>query len=265
MLTNKERVNRPMSQLRTLGRQLAQRIVLGFDTIQRHRHRVFEFDDDPDCILRISHVKSPVDRVLADGTTVRKGDPLIEIHYWNERIPAMRADGIDMTWGMRFHRCVLHSHVLLANYLHARPDCRDVVALYIESSFVDWWRYEKFLTALGYEYHRLSAGSFSQRMAWRFIRLYVWSIAWVLNPASLRGRTVGNTGRGEAWMSRSVLMQRYGAGAARRWAARERRRQSSSDRTTAVAAHRSEDERGQPGHPPAKDDETAVSATAYID
>src|SRR5438105_4088405 len=83
--------------------RLARATIFRIDTIQRRRHHVFEYDTDPRCILRISRCRSLEDRILSDGTLVRRGAPLLEIHYWNEHVPLMKSDGPDLGWGQRFY------------------------------------------------------------------------------------------------------------------------------------------------------------------
>jgi hypothetical protein len=72
---------------------LLERIVFGIDAALRRWHSVVEFTTDPTCILRIRVDRLERPLVLADGTCARAGDRFVDLHLWNEHIPAMPKEG----------------------------------------------------------------------------------------------------------------------------------------------------------------------------
>ena len=59
---------------------------------------IFEYTHKPDCFFRIRFNRLRTEVVLSDGTDGRRGDRVVELHLWNERIPpypqkALRSHG----------------------------------------------------------------------------------------------------------------------------------------------------------------------------
>ena len=89
--------------------------VRGVDSVLRSRFGIEEFSDDPDCIFRISRDRALRPRILSDGAAIRRGDPVLQVHLWNEHLPAMSRDGRSAAWANLFKRRMLCSFALLAN------------------------------------------------------------------------------------------------------------------------------------------------------
>ena len=53
---------------------LLNRLIVAFDRRQRRKLGIWEFTDDPDCIVRLGITRARVGAHLADGTIVRPGD-----------------------------------------------------------------------------------------------------------------------------------------------------------------------------------------------
>jgi hypothetical protein len=152
--------------------------------------------------------------VLADGTVIRKGDPVLEFHYWNERIPPMGPQGPDVAWGVQYYRRLRRSLNDLAEYARDSPDCRDIVAVYCEPSYaasVGWNKYEKFISDFGFEFFHYPATATHKNLVNLFTHLYVWLLIWASNPASLRGRPLSTAERCTIWQSREGLIRRHGS------------------------------------------------------
>jgi hypothetical protein len=56
------------------------------DRILRHLLGIQEFSRDPGCILRYSRTRSKTAVTLPRGEFVRPGDPILELHFWNDRL-----------------------------------------------------------------------------------------------------------------------------------------------------------------------------------
>jgi len=208
-----------MSTLGGLATNLARKFIFGIDAIQQRRHHVLPLDRGTHSLFRVSRRTSPEDRVLADGTVVHQGDPIVEFHYWNERIPPMGPEGPDVTWGLQFYRRLRRSLNDLAEYVRDNPDCRDVVAVYGEASYaasVGWKKYEKFISDFGFEFSHQPATATRKNLVYLFTHLYSWLLVWAANPASLRGRAFGTAERCYIWQSREALIRRHGRSEGRR-------------------------------------------------
>jgi len=103
--------------------------VFGLDRWLRRRQGVFEYTDDPACIFRIQRTQA-VERVaLSDSVRVEPGDPVLNLHLWNEHIPLMGHDGATVAWGRQLSRSIHASLRQLAAYLEANSDLDDITAL----------------------------------------------------------------------------------------------------------------------------------------
>src|SRR5262245_25510162 len=92
-------------------------IIRGFDSLLCRYYGIHQFTDDPDCIVRIALVRAGHDVMLADGTFIRSDDPVIDLHWWNERLPRIPEQGPDAAWAAAMRRGVLHSLRALARHM----------------------------------------------------------------------------------------------------------------------------------------------------
>jgi hypothetical protein len=99
--------------------------IFALDRRLQRRQAVFEYSLRPDCIFRaqISRLCSEV--LLSDGTFGRPGDRVIDLHFWNEQIPATIA-GNSLAWGCRFNRSFAESIRELARFLMREPELTDI-------------------------------------------------------------------------------------------------------------------------------------------
>lgn len=192
-----------------LGRGLVRLI----DALLRRAYGVYVFDDDPVCILRLSLIRSRRDLLLADGTPVQRGDPVAVIHFWNERLPPMPAEGADLRWARQMMAQLRPSLRLLAQYLDSQPALAAVPALCGEAAFIHAGNLPagtSLLHRLGFELRpSVRTGAWG-----RFVRfwenLYNWMLVWTFNPGSLRGKRMRDLERYWLWMSRAALQRLYG-------------------------------------------------------
>jgi hypothetical protein len=193
----------------------ARAMVLSLDLLLQRQNRVQEFTQDEDCILRIALTKCKKDVELSDGTHVRAGDRICELHLWNEHIPPMPPDGPDLRWGLRFYRLAVKSLRSLAVYITA-DELQDIAALGGQMAFMEKDDSPVLATVapqLGFDVVNLTA----QAGRWgRFTHfwenIFSWALMWAFNPASLRGKRFLRLHRHRLWMSRRTLLERYGRG-----------------------------------------------------
>lgn len=188
-------------------------IIIALDLLLRRLQDVYEFTNDADCILRLALSRNHRERMLSDGTVVRAGDLVVELHFWNEHIPRMGREGPDLAWGLTFYRRLRHSLQELARYVEQTPALQNVVAFYGETSIafdIHGQRYGEVLRRLGFDFVPLPPTHIWQRIGHFFQHLYVWALIWTFNPVSLKRKDLFAAQRGEMWISRQRLMERYG-------------------------------------------------------
>ena len=191
-------------------------LIYGLDALLRRSQGVFEFTDDPACILRISLARANSNQVLADGTRIEPGDLLVNIHLWNERLPRMPREGADLAWAQRMYRQFILSLRLLAKYIASNPGPAAARAIYGEPGLFTTGSLDAglgALTRLGFEIQRprAAAGPW-QRFAEFWQNLYSYALLWTFNPGSLWSRTFWGLERCQIWMSRATLERLYGPG-----------------------------------------------------
>ncbi len=190
------------------------RLVRALDAWLRHRQGIFVFSEDPDCIFRLSLTSARAPMAFADGTAVAPGDPLLVIHFWNERLPRVPAGGPDLHWARTMHRQSVASLRLLAGWLQQRPDltgvraCGADAAGFLTSSALDTGAV---FPRLGFEIQRPHA----RAGPWgRFVEfwqnVFSWLLVWAYNPSTLRGKAPWTLERFGLWISRPTLLARYG-------------------------------------------------------
>ncbi|MBE3519665.1 MAG: hypothetical protein IMW97_05105 [Firmicutes bacterium] len=188
--------------------------VLLIDRILRKRHGIREFTTDPDCVLRVAVGRADREIRLSDGTKLESGDPVGEIHLWNERIPKMRRRGPDITWGLGFQRSLVKSLRLLADYVRASPEFDDVKAFRARPGVKGRdgeAKVARLAQRFGFEMPATTGTpSLLERLYRFFDNLYATGLMLTFNPVSLKGREFWCFSRPEIWISRKGLLERYG-------------------------------------------------------
>lgn len=185
--------------------------VFALDRWLRQRRGVFEYSRDPHCLFRLEQRSADDALVLADGTCVRAGAPVLALHLWNEHLPLMGRSGPTVAWAYKFCRAMRASLHELVRYLAQRPDLSEVGVLYADmrvSGDEHALRAARSLRRYGFEIVSASVDrrGVPQRLA---DALFVLLMAGVTNPWTLRGRMRHANVR--LFISRRVLEQRYAA------------------------------------------------------
>jgi hypothetical protein len=171
---------------------------------------IHELCDDPNCVLRIRRIAAP-HTAACDGQTIQRGEPIIEIHLWNERIPPMPADGPDLAWAVQMQRLLVGSFRMLARQVQSDPQLAGARAIVGMTSMLaprDRPGGLRLMEHLGFTvlpYHN-PLGRFGE--FWE--NFYTWWIMWTYNQASLRHRRLFRLVRAEVWMTMAELLSRYG-------------------------------------------------------
>lgn len=109
-------------------RMLLSQWIFGLDRWLCRRFGIYEYSSRGDCLFRAELGRAEQTVRLSDGVRVRIGDPLLELHLWNEHVPPMGRRP-SVAWGRRTARVMDASLRELARYLSQSPEARSVVAL----------------------------------------------------------------------------------------------------------------------------------------
>jgi hypothetical protein len=109
--------------------------VFWLDDWLRYWQEVYEYSEHPACIFRIQRGAAEVDVKLAGSVRVRRGDPVLNLHLWNEHLPAMDPGGLDFAWARLIGREIAMSLARLADHMAQDPSYDNIVALRAEMRF----------------------------------------------------------------------------------------------------------------------------------
>ena len=118
-----------LSEKRGLRALHPEQWVFSLDRWLRRWHGIYEFTAHRDCLFRAERCLAEETLLLSDGVRVRRGDPLLKIHLWNEHMPVMGEDGPTMAWARRASRAIETSLRELARHVAQSDDLDGVVAL----------------------------------------------------------------------------------------------------------------------------------------
>lgn len=180
------------------------------DAVLRRRLGIVEFSDDPECVFRISRRVLPAAVVLPSGASVAAGQAIIDVHLWNERLPAIPTEGSTTAWAVAFGRRLQYSFGLLADYIVRDPQRRDIVAIAAEPVFparLGPDALTRLCRRLGWE---ILPPEKRGRLAVWLDNVLIWLLILVFNREGSRGRGLSH-GRIEVWMTRARLLDRYAA------------------------------------------------------
>src|SRR6266436_4784684 len=141
---------------------------------------------------------------------------LIDLHLWNEQIPAMPKEGASIAWAREMSLCFQHSLRQLARYLAARSDLDDVSLVRCTMEFAGRERNDQMVRLIGrYGFEFVppaTTATWGERARRLSENIFISLIVLARNQVALRRDTL-RRGRTRVFMSRKVLEQRYGRGA----------------------------------------------------
>lgn len=191
------------------------RLVVVVDRYMRRWLQIWEFSDDPDCLLRVNLIRSRWEVPLNDGTVIRRGEKIGMIHAWNERVPPIPPSGADMAWARRLHRRLFRSLQLLAQAVQQDPRLQDIRGfggagvLHFSPAIL------RLLERLGMEIYELPPQGLRDRLEEQISRVWTWLMRRTFNPPSVEGRGLEVLSRRFYWLGREKLLQIYGDGGER--------------------------------------------------
>ena len=183
------------------------RSIFALDAHLRHQHGIVEFTTRPDCILRMAPAVALRALTLSDGTSIRPGDPLLDLHLWNEHVPVIPPGGVTLRWATAAARCARNSLRILAAETRA-GHTPNFVALRGCLRF-DGRLLQAPFAGCGFDTvdeppH--SAGAWMHELGETCL---VAMLLWAFNPAGLSHAHLMHSGR-FVWMSRIRLLERHG-------------------------------------------------------
>jgi hypothetical protein len=218
------------------------RAVFALDGGLRRYHGVCEYTGHPECILRlrIDRLQWPV--ILSDNCRYACGERIIDLHLWNEQMPAMVGDISGLAWGRRVNRCFESSLRELVRFLSQRPDLADIRLIRAEMSFGtadQTAQLERIMAHYGFEAAPYSATRRRGRLRRAGENILISMMVLARNNVALRSDSLRRD-RIEVFVPRKVLERRYGPRSPDRF---------SRDRTWIEPAHPSEARLAAPDAP----------------
>jgi YkoP domain len=182
------------------------------DARLRLRHGVREYTRSRECMFRIQVTRAAADLTLCDGTRLRAGDRIIDLHVWNEQFPRMAARGPTLGWAARINRSMELSLQELATHLTCQglADIAAVRANMGTGPDEERRRFARFMARFGFEaMPAREPGSLAERMHRLGENVLVCAMVLARNPAAFRPSLLWR-GRLEMYLSRRCLEERYG-------------------------------------------------------
>jgi hypothetical protein len=184
--------------------------IQGIDGLLRRYYGVVPFSNHHDCLFRISPGTSDVDMLLSDGTQVHKGDPVLDLHLWNERLASLLLPWTDLARGRALLRHIIISLRLLSGWYRSPSNQGSFVALRAEFGMVAEIRQvEAILRRFGFD------TVVKERPGFRIWRRAFWdnvfsmALMWTFNPEFARTRCLTQLSRTRAWISLERLHERF--------------------------------------------------------
>jgi hypothetical protein len=170
---------------------------------------IYEFTDDPECIIRIQLTTAP-HSVDFGSWKISKGETVLAIHAWNERMPKLPSEGATLAWAVRLRRLAIHSFEKVAEELQKGGKYSQVQAIYGESTIFSFSGHTgglHMIQRLGFTVLplRSAAGKFGEFWA----NLFSWWLMWAFNNASLDTRNFKQLERTEVWFKVDEFIQRF--------------------------------------------------------
>jgi ceramide glucosyltransferase len=186
------------------------------DAFLRRREKIFEYTDDPICILRASYSTSPRNVALADDSYIFSGDVLLEMHLWNEHMIPIPPEGPGMRYGVQFLKGLDRSMEEVARFLRTSsdPEAAEVRAIRCKTIQMPRNGHMQLSRILGrFDLQRVEPvlpAPLITRVHEFFENFLILILLWTFNPNALRGAKLIRE-RHEFWISRAALLDRYPA------------------------------------------------------
>lgn len=183
------------------------------DALLRSYYGIYEFTDDPACVLRVGRDEARASVLLTDGTRIEIGELVGTLHFWNEHLPRYSEKGPNLGWACAVRDRVTYSLRAFSQYIEREPSWREVRAIRAETT----WPARLGASQIGrvfqrYGFERVPTdSSFLARLHGLGECFVMWGLTRAFNPAALP-RQPFLRDRHELWISRETLLTRYARG-----------------------------------------------------
>jgi hypothetical protein len=188
-------------------------VIDKIDKALRRRIGVTEYTQSRDCLCRMQITRSADDLLLRDGTRVRPGDRIINLHFWTEQVPLIPAAGPTFAWARHISRIFESSLQELAHHLAARADVEDIAAIRVSMALGSAARSDqvsRVLSRFGFEpAPRQEEPSMGERIHRYGENILISLMVLAHNPITIRSDTLKRD-RVALYLSRRTLERRYG-------------------------------------------------------
>ncbi|MDA8048544.1 MAG: hypothetical protein M0002_00765 [Rhodospirillales bacterium] len=185
-------------------------LVRQLDSSLRRGYGIKEFSDDPSCVLRLSHERAWRRLLLSDGTAIAPGDPVGELHFLSEHMPAFARDGPDLAWAVETYRRLRQSFSLLAAALESDAPWQDLRAVFARWAFAgafDASHQRRLIEEFGLDLFAPDR-TIAHRVHDLMQDFLLWGMLRTFNPGALSSHGFFRS-RQEIWVSRPALLARF--------------------------------------------------------
>lgn len=174
------------------------------DRILRHILGIREFSREPGCVLRYSENRAKTAVTLPNGEAVQPGDPIIELHFWNDRLGKDRRE---RSSPRSLRSDLRRSLALLAEQLKSKESFAEIRAVHATLARIP---------SRSCSIHHPFGCSFcteprsdKRRIHDSFENLLIHWLRWTFNPRQVKPKSL-QLNRIELWISVSELRARFG-------------------------------------------------------
>jgi YkoP domain len=183
--------------------------VFALDSRLQRAQGIFEYSTDPGCFFRIQRTEADQSVAFPDGTRLNVGDPILDLHIWNEHMPPIGRQGPTLSWGRQFSQAIDRSLRALADYLRQNPDLDHIIAIRADMRLRPAERGDQLAKIVGhFGFHRVPGGAASRRLRRLGEHILMFLLVVASNPYAAWA-TVFRRDCTVAYLSRRVLERRY--------------------------------------------------------
>jgi hypothetical protein len=183
------------------------------DAHLRKKQGIFEFCDNPHCLLRVALHRAEVTMILGHGVHLLRGGLVAELHLWNEHIPRIPGAGPNFSWAVLAQRRMRQSLGFLADHVRSDPRFGEVRIFHAHALFgsgKSQARMQRFAKLHGFELtHAQVPASWLGRLRNLGECLHQWAMIRAFNPGALTGRQLINVTHHQLWISREALLAKF--------------------------------------------------------
>jgi hypothetical protein len=181
------------------------------DRLLRSIMRIREFCADRSCIIRVAIVRASAPVALSDGTRLRPGDLVGELHLWNEQLPQLPWRGAGLAWALALRRQFARSFAQLAQHAERDPVFASIEGFRGGMTFTGSAgrraKVARVVAAFGFEI--VGTEVKSSRLRRLLDGIFIFFLIHTYNPACLKHGALTRR-RYELWISKRSLIERHG-------------------------------------------------------